>query len=152
MSSARGYSLGGVFPFHDRTPVKTQIEEGEFVFPDEYFGSVSDDGAWPARIRRRTPPHTALTLSVCACGLDPAKRHSDRPGLPPARRGPCQPAQRGRGAHSPLVPEGVAGPVRSVLNGRVRAEATSHGQLRSDNVLFLPDGANADASLFIKLM
>ena len=43
-------SLGGIFPFHDRSPVERQIAAGEFVFPDEYFNTVSNDGT--CRIRK----------------------------------------------------------------------------------------------------
>ena len=46
------HSLGGIFPFHDRTPVETQIATGEFIFPDEYFKNVGDDGQ-RSRSRRR---------------------------------------------------------------------------------------------------
>ena len=52
------FSLGGIFPFHDRSPVERQIAAGEFVFPDEYFSTVSNDGrlAVIGRRRRMAPP------------------------------------------------------------------------------------------------
>jgi serine/threonine protein kinase len=35
--------LGGVFPFESQEPILDQVLRGEFFFPDEYFGDVSDD-------------------------------------------------------------------------------------------------------------
>jgi serine/threonine protein kinase len=35
--------LGGVFPFDSARPILDQILRGEFYFPDENFGDVSDE-------------------------------------------------------------------------------------------------------------
>ena len=35
--------LGGVFPFDSTQPILDQILRGEFYFPDEFFGQVSDE-------------------------------------------------------------------------------------------------------------
>ena len=83
-------SLGGIFPFHDRSPVERQIAAGEFVFPDEYFNTVSNDGT--CRIRKAADEdadaddrsvwlwtctnHPALDLCCRLLVVEPARRLS----------------------------------------------------------------------------